>query len=73
LDEQQINLRRVLELKVGDTVMFNATPDTPVQLRAGSIQLTHGRMGRRNQNIAVRIEAPLGLNARNAITLKRAK
>jgi flagellar motor switch protein FliM len=72
LDEQQINLKRVLELKVGDTLMFNATTDSPVQLRAGTIQLTHGRMGRRNQNIAVRVEAPLGPNARRAITIKRA-
>jgi flagellar motor switch protein FliM len=73
LDEQQINLGRVLELKVGDTLMFNATPDSAVQLRAGAIQLTHGRMGRRNQNIAVRVEASLGAHARRAITLKRAK
>jgi flagellar motor switch protein FliM len=73
LDEQHINLKRVLELKVGDTVMFNATPDSPIQLRAGGVQLTHGRMGRRNQNIAVRVEAPLGPHARRAITVKRAK
>ncbi len=53
--------------------MFNATPDTPVQHRAGAIQLTHGRMGRRNHNIAVRVEAPLGPHARRAITIQRAK
>jgi len=72
LDEQQVNLKRVLELKVGDTLMFNATPDAPVQLRAGGVPLTHGRMGRRNQNIAVRVDAPLGPHARRAITLKQA-
>jgi flagellar motor switch protein FliM len=73
LDEQHINLGKVLALKVGDTLMFNATTDTPVQLRSGPIQLTHGRMGRRNNNIAVRIEAPLGPQARQAITVKPAK
>ena len=63
LDEQQIDLRRVLEMKVGDTLMLSATPESPVQLRAGMVPLTHGRMGRRNQNIAVRVEAPLSLTA----------
>jgi flagellar motor switch protein FliM len=67
LEEQQMDLKRVLELKVGDTLMLSATPDSPVQLRAGSVPLTRGRMGRRNQNIAVRIEAPLNLAAQGAV------
>ncbi len=66
LEEQQVDLRRVLDLKVGDTLMLTATADTPVQLRAGPVPLTHGRMGRRNQNIAVRVEAPLSLTAKTA-------
>ena len=64
LDEQQISLKRVLDLKVGETLMLNATPDSMVQLRAGTIPLTYGRMGRRNHHIAVRVEAPLSPNAR---------
>ena len=48
LDEQQLGLRKVLDLKVGDTLMLNATPDSLVELRAGAIPLTRGRMGRRN-------------------------
>ncbi len=67
LDEQQINLKRVLDLKVGDTLMFNCTPDSAIQLRAGSVSLTHGRMGRRNHNIAIRVEAPLSQSARRAL------
>ncbi|MEO6377407.1 MAG: flagellar motor switch protein FliM, partial [Caulobacteraceae bacterium] len=59
LDEQQISLQRVLDLKVGDTLMLGATPDSLVELRSGSVFLTRGRMGRRNHNIAVRVEAPL--------------
>ena len=35
LDEQQVDLSRVLDLKVGDTLMLNATPDSLVELRAG--------------------------------------
>jgi flagellar motor switch protein FliM len=67
LDEQQINLRRVLDLAVGDTLMLNATPDSLVELRAGTIPLTRARMGRRNHHIAVRVEAPLSPNAKKAV------
>ena len=68
LDEQQISLRRVLELKEGDTLFLNATPDSLVELRAGALSLTRGRMGRRNHNIAVRVEAPVTPSARQALT-----
>src|SRR5881394_1797522 len=37
LDEQQISLKRVLDLKVGDTIMLNAGPDSLIELRAGSV------------------------------------
>jgi len=68
LDEQQVSLRQVLDLKVGDTLMLNATPDSLIELRAGAIPLTRGRMGRRNAHIAVRVEAPLSPSARSAIS-----
>jgi len=67
LDEQVVDLRRVLNLKIGDTLVLNATPDSLVELRAGQIALTRGRMGRRNHNIAVRVEAPLTPAAKTAI------
>jgi flagellar motor switch protein FliM len=67
LDEQQLPLSKVLNLQVGDTLMLNATPDSPVELRAGSIPLTRGRMGRRNHSIAVRADAPLSLAAKKAV------
>ena len=67
LDEQQLGLRKVLDLKVGDTLMLNATPDSLVELRAGNIPLTRGRMGRRNHHIAIRCEAPLSPHAKQAV------
>ncbi len=67
LDEQPISLGRVLNLKVGDTLMLNASPDSFVELRAGPIPLTRGRMGRRNNHIAVRVEAPLSPIARREV------
>ena len=65
LDEQQVDLRKVLGLKIGDTMVLNATADSLVELRCGSIALTRGRMGRRNHNIAVRVEAPLSPAAKS--------
>jgi flagellar motor switch protein FliM len=67
LDEQQVGLRTVLDLKVGDTFILNANPDSLVELRAGQIPLTRGRMGRRNHNIAVRVEHPLSHAAKSAL------
>ena len=67
LDEQQVGLSKVLDLKVGDTFMLNATADSLIELRAGTIPLTRGRMGRRNHHIAVRCEAPLTPAAKQAV------
>lgn len=67
LDEQQLPLQTALNFKVGDTLMLNATPDSPVELRAGTVHLTTARMGRRNHQIAVRVEAPLTRTARRAV------
>ncbi len=70
LDEQKISLKRVLNLKVGQTIMLNATPDSPVEIRAGTIPLTKGRMGRRNHMMAVRVDAPLTPAAKRALQAK---
>ena len=67
LDELSAPLSRVLALKVGDTLMLNASPDSQVELRAGQVSLTRGRMGRSNQAIAVRVEAPLPPSAKLAL------
>src|SRR5450432_1053034 len=67
LDEQIMPLSRMMNLEVGQTMMLNATPDSLIELRAGVIPLTRGRMGRRNAHIAVRVEAPLTPNARQAV------
>ena len=68
LDEQQMPLSKVLDLKVGDTLMLNATPESDVSVRAGSIPLTTGKMGRKGRNIAVRVEAPITTDAAARIT-----
>ena len=59
LEDQTMSLRQVMNLEVGRTLMLNNKPDSPVELRCGGISLLMGRMGRRGQNIAVRVEERL--------------
>ena len=67
LDEQLMPLGKVMGLKVGDTIMLDATPDSTVKLRCGSVPLTKGRMGRLGHSVAVRLDAPLTPTARKAM------
>ena len=71
LDEQQLPLSRVLGLKVGDTLMLNATPESDISIRCGSIPVTTGKMGRKGQNIAVRVEGPISIEAATSLTKGR--
>ncbi|WP_396592674.1 flagellar motor switch protein FliM [Brevundimonas sp. R86498] len=71
LDEQQVPLSTVLALQVGDTFMLNATPDSDVSIRCGPIPVTNGRMGRKGQHIAVRVESPISVEAATNLTRGR--
>jgi len=59
LDEQVMTLGQVMNLEVGKTIMFNATPESVILMRCGGIQMVEGRMGRMGNNIAVKIERTL--------------
>jgi flagellar motor switch protein FliM len=63
LDEQQLPLKRILDLKVGDTLMLSAMQNDPVELKCGAILLTRGRVGRIGHKVAVRVEEPLSIEA----------
>ncbi len=56
LDQQIMRLKDVFDLKVGSRLMLNATPESLVSLRCGDIPLYTGRMGRKGDRIAIRIE-----------------
>ncbi|MCF8490672.1 MAG: flagellar motor switch protein FliM [Rhodospirillum sp.] len=56
LDEIHMPLSKILNLRVGSQVMFNATPDSTVQLRCGDVPMFDGKMGRKGQNIAIRVD-----------------
>lgn len=70
LDEQAISLEHAMNLKVGDTLMLNAGPDSHVDLRCGAVSLTKGRMGRMGQRIAIRADGPLEPDAKAAVLMK---
>jgi len=59
LDEQVMSLNDVMKWKVGTLLVMNANKDTPVQMRCGGVSLLIGRMGRRDDRIAVKVEQPV--------------
>ena len=73
LDEQKLPLSQVLNLKVGDTLMFNQGPDAQVQVHCGGVPLTAGRVGRLGHQIAVRVETPISAAARRAMLKSRSR
>ena len=52
-------LHRVLNLKPGDTVMFERSPADPVRLRCGEVELTEAIMGHIGNHVSVRVARPL--------------
>jgi len=59
LDETKQPLKTVLDLKVGDTLMLDAPPDSPVTLKCGLVDLVEGKVGRMGHSLAVRVERPI--------------
>jgi flagellar motor switch protein FliM len=59
LQEMRMPLRKIMALEVGDTLMFNTKPDQLVTLRCGDWDVTHGKVGRLDDKIAIQIARPL--------------
>lgn len=59
LDEQTMSLKQVMDFKVGQTLMLNATPESRIEMRCGGVPLLRGRMGRIGHQVAVRVEEPI--------------
>jgi flagellar motor switch protein FliM len=58
LYEDTLSLRRLMQLKVGDTLMLGKGPDDPVTLRVGDTVLTDAAIGRVEDKVAVRVARP---------------
>lgn len=61
LHQCALPLRRVLDLGVGDTLMFDMKPTDLVEVRCGGLPVTRGRIGRVEGRIAVQIAEPVGV------------
>lgn len=59
LHECTMPLKRVMKLEIGDTLMFDARPDSVASLRCGEFIVSEGRIGRVDDKIAVQIVSPL--------------
>lgn len=59
LHEVEMPVKKVLDLKVGDTLVFDVRGDPMVTLRCGDMLLTQGRIGRMGDNMAVEVAKPL--------------
>ncbi|MDQ0471429.1 flagellar motor switch protein FliM [Labrys wisconsinensis] len=59
LYEQNVPLRSILDLKVGDVLPISIKPDALVAVRCGDVLLSEGRMGRLGDAVAVRLQRPL--------------
>lgn len=58
LYEDDLSLRRLMNLKVGDTLMLEKDPEDSVLLKVGETVLTEAHMGRIENKVAVRIASP---------------
>ncbi len=56
LEERFMPLGDVMNLQVGQTVMLDCTPQSPVSLRCGGVALTTGIMGQKEDRIAIRVD-----------------
>ncbi len=59
LHEMELPLREVMNLEVGQTIVFDRAPSDPVLLRAGDTDLTEGVMGHIGKNVSIRVSRPL--------------
>jgi flagellar motor switch protein FliM len=59
LHEQSVPLNKVLDLKPGQTLMFERTPADPIRLRCGDVELTEAIMGHIGNHVSVRVTRPL--------------
>lgn len=55
LEERNISLGEVVNLKIGSTILLDIAPDDPVQLKCGGVPLTTAQIGRVGDRIAIAV------------------
>ena len=64
VDEQVMQLSEVFDLKIGSRIMFGASPTSMIALHCGHVALYTGRMGRKGNQMAVKIEGRIEKKSR---------
>ncbi len=59
LFERELSLAQMLDLQVGQTLLFDVGPRDPVTIKCGGVTMTEGVMGRVGENISVRVSKNL--------------
>jgi flagellar motor switch protein FliM len=57
--EEELPLSMVLDLDVGQTLVFNVSPQDPIAVKCGDVQLTSGHIGRLGERVSVKVNRPL--------------
>lgn len=65
LDEMSMPLRKVMNMDVGETILFNCGPKDPVTMRCSGIPLMQGTIGQLSGNVAVQVKKGIAGNSRN--------
>jgi flagellar motor switch protein FliM len=55
MDEKVMRLKDIFDLKVGSQLLFDASPDSAIEVRCEGVPMFSGHMGRRGNRLAVRI------------------
>lgn len=55
MDETSMSLRDVMNMEVGQTIVFNKTPKDDVVLKCGEVAMLSGAIGRSGQHVAVQV------------------
>jgi flagellar motor switch protein FliM len=71
LYERRLPLRQLLNLKVGDTLMFDKSPDDFVTLKIGDTILTEAHIGRSGDKMAVKVAKPFKRPKMNLATFEK--
>jgi len=59
LDELELPLHQVMNLKIGETLHLQVTPDDMVSLRCGDVTVSQGLMGRVGERVAIHVAKSL--------------
>ncbi len=57
--EEELPLSVVLDLEVGQTLVFNVSPQDAIAVKCGDVHLTSGHIGRLGDKVSVKVGRPL--------------